>query len=113
MISTFDFIISFNEFSNNFEALIDEAKTPQSEFDLFYTVLAKEFSAKQFEVRNALQTNTFDQNAIRDSLNKLMQDIERTREVALNTFGKNSAYVFLNSLIDLWNEFVKEIGPRD
>ena len=111
MISTYSFVIKFEEFDNNISGLIREASENKTICDTALTVLSSEFTKLKSKIIDGLENHSFDQASFRDELNVFIKEIETIRDSA-KAIKNYNIFVFTNSIIDCWNEFVLEIGPR-
>lgn len=112
MTTTFDFIVSFNEFVSNVDELINEAYNNSQVSEDFIDAIDDDFDTIYNDIVNDIESNQFDQISHRNILTDYFKSVEIIRNrIKSNKFYNE--YVFLNSLIDCWNEFVIEIGPRD
>lgn len=112
MISTYSFVIKFEEFDNNISGLISEASSNKTISDDALTVLTSECTKLKSKIISGLENHSFDQASFRDDLNKFIKEIEEIRDFA-KVIKNYNIYVFTNSIIDCWNEFVLGIGPRE
>lgn len=111
MISTYSFVIKFEEFDNNVSGLVAEASANKTISDTALTVLSSELTKLKSKIIAGLENHSFDQASFRDELNKFIKEIESIRDYA-KVLKNYNIFVFTNSIIDCWNEFVLEIGPR-
>lgn len=111
MISTYSFVIKFEEFDNNISGLIAEASENKTICDDALTVLVNEFTKLKNKIIVGLENHSFNQASFRDDLNVFIKEIEDIRNFA-KVIKNYNVFVFTNSIIDCWNEFVYEIGPR-
>lgn len=111
MISTYSFVIKFEEFDNNISGLIREASENKTICDTALTVLVSECTKLKNKIIVGLENHSFDQASFRDELNTFIKEIETIRDSA-KALKNYNIFVFTNSIIDCWNEFVLEIGPR-
>lgn len=111
MISTYSFVIKFEEFDNNISGLIAEASENKTICDDALTVLVSECTKLKNKIIVGLENHSFDQASFRDDLNVFIKEIEDIRNFA-KVIKNYNVFVFTNSIIDCWNEFVLEIGPR-
>ena len=111
MISTYSFVIKFEEFDNNVSGLVAEASENKTISDTALTVLSSELTKLKSKIIAGLENHSFDQASFRDELNAFIKEIESIRDFA-KAIKNYNVFVFTNSIIDCWNEFVLEIGPR-
>ena len=111
MTTTFNFIVSFDEFASNIDELLNEAYNNPKVTDNIINAINDDFVTIYKNIINDIESNKFDKISYRNILTNYFKKVEIIRDHIKSNMLYNE-YVFLNSLVDCWNDFVIEIGAN-
>ena len=109
MTTTFDFIVSFDEFASNIDELLNEAYNKSKTPDDIVDAINDDFVTIFKNIINDIESNKFDKISYRNILTNYFKKVEIIRDHIKSNMLYDE-YVFLNSLVDCWNDFAIEIG---
>ena len=111
MTTTFDFIVSFDEFVSNIDELLNEAYNNSNITEDIIDAINDDFDTIYKNIINDIESNKFDKISYRNILTNYFKKVEIIRDHIKSNMLYDE-YVFLNSLVDCWNDFVIEIGDN-
>lgn len=109
MTTTFNFIVSFDEFVSNIDELLNEAYNNPKVTDNIINAINDDFVTIYKNIINDIESNKFDKISYRNILTNYFKKVEIVRD-HIKSKMLYDKYVFLNSLVDCWNDFAIEIG---
>ena len=112
MTTTFNFIVSFDEFASNIDELLTEAYNNPKIPDDIIDAINDDFVTIYKNVIDDIESNKFDKNSYRNILMNYFKKVEIIRDHIKSNLLYDE-YVFLNSLVDCWNDFAIEIGANE
>ena len=111
MTTTFNFIVSFDEFVSNIDELLTEAYNNPKVPDNIINAINDDFVTIYKNVIDDIESNKFDKISYRNILTNYFKKVEIVRDHIKSNMLYDE-YVFLNSLVDCWNDFTIEIGAN-
>ena len=111
MTTTFDFIVSFDEFVSNIDELLNEAYNNSKIPDDIINAVNDDFVTIFKNIINDIESNKFDKISYRNILTNYFKKVEIIRDNIKSNMLYDE-YVFLNSLVDCWNDFAIEIDAN-
>ena len=111
MTTTFDFIVSFDEFASNIDELLNEAYNNSNITEDIIDAINDDFVTIFKNIINDIESNKFDKISYRNILTNYFKKVEIVRD-HIKSKMLYDEYVFLNSLVDCWNDFAIEIGAN-
>lgn len=115
-VTVFEFVTKFDNFYNNVIRIVDEAynegKVGRSYIDKVYDVL----TLYKHEIERTLEARVL---SVQKAGNMLVENMEHFVKIAENclenykmvdNMSSYNAYVFLNSIVDCYNEMCEELG---
>ena len=112
MTTTFNFIVSFDEFASNIDELLTEAYNNPKIPDDIIDAINDDFVTIYKNVIDDIESNKFNKNSYRNILTNYFKKVEIIRDHIKSNLLYDE-YVFLNSLVDCWNDFAIEIGANE
>ena len=111
MTTTFDFIVSFDEFVSNIDELLNEAYNNSNITEDIIDAINDDFDTIYKNIINDIESNKFDKISYHNILTNYFKKVEIVRD-HIKSKMLYDEYVFLNSLVDCWNDFAIEIGAN-
>ena len=111
MTTTFNFIVTFDEFASNIDELLNEAYNNPKVSDNVINAINDDFVTIYKNVIDDIESNKFDKISYRNILTNYFKKVEIVRDHIKSNILYDE-YVFLNSLVDCWNDFVIEIDAN-
>ena len=111
MTTTFNFIVTFDEFASNIDELLSEAYNNPKVPDNIINAINDDFVTIYKNVIDDIESNKFDKISYRNILTNYFKKVEIVRDHIKSNILYDE-YVFLNSLVDCWNDFEIEIGAN-
>ena len=111
MTTTFNFIVSFDEFASNIDELLTEAYNNPKIPDDIIDAINDDFVTIYKNVIDDIESNKFDKISYRNILTNYFKKVEIVRDHIKSNLLYDE-YVFLNSLADCWNDFAIEISAN-
>ena len=111
MTTTFNFIVTFDEFASNIDELLNEAYNNSKIPDDIINAVNDDFDTIFKNIINDIESNKFDKISYRNILTNYFKKVEIVRD-HIKSKMLYDEYVFLNSLVDCWNDFAIEIGAN-
>ena len=111
MTTTFNFIVTFDEFASNIDELLNEAYNNPKVPDNIINAINDDFVTIYKNVIDDIESNKFNKNSYRNILTNYFKKVEIIRDHIKSNLLYDE-YVFLNSLVDCWNDFAIEISAN-
>ena len=111
MTTTFNFIVTFDEFASNIDELLNEAYNNPKVPDNIINAINDDFVTIYKNVIDDIESNKFDKISYRNILTNYFKKVEIIRDHIKSNILYDE-YVFLNSLVDCWNDFEIEIDAN-
>ena len=111
MTTAFNFIVFFDEFVSKIDELLNEAYNNSKIPDDIINAINDDFATIYKNIINDIESNKFDKISYRNILTNYFKKVEIIRDNIKSNMLYDE-YVFLNSLVDCWNDFAIEIDAN-
>ena len=111
MTTAFNFIVFFDEFVSNIDELLNEAYNNSKIPDDIINAVNDDFATIYKNIINDIENNKFDKISYRNILTNYFKKVEIIRDNIKSNMLYDE-YVFLNSLVDCWNDFAIKIDAN-